>query len=103
MSKSNVFRDGEVHVMSERCSTCIFRPGNPMRLTKGRVRAMVSSCMATPGGNIPCHQTLDLDHQAICRGYWDGYSEKDVLLTAAERLSIVVFDGVGHQDRGATR
>lgn len=94
---SDVFRGGKVHVMTERCSTCIFRPGNLMRLNAGRVRNMVERCLGTMGGNIPCHQTLDLDHQAICRGYWDGYAEKDVLLISALRLNIVEFDGEGHE------
>lgn len=94
---SNVFRGNEVHVMAERCSTCIFHPGNRMSLTKGRVRQMVHSCLSTVGGNIPCHQTLDAD-QAICRGYWDGYADRDTLLRAAVGLGIVTFDGIGHED-----
>lgn len=98
MSRTDVFRDGRVHVMAERCKTCIFHPGNRMRLSKGRVKQMVKSCMGQPGGNIPCHDTLDQDHQAICRGYWDGPGQQDSLLAWAIALDIVVYDGMGSNE-----
>ena len=39
--RSNVYRNGRVHVQSRMCDTCIFRPGNGMQLRRGRVAQMV--------------------------------------------------------------
>jgi hypothetical protein len=63
---------GEVRLKAEMCGTCIFRPGNLMRLRPGRVRQMVDACNADHG-HIVCHDTLDRDTPgAICRGHADG-------------------------------
>lgn len=85
-----VFREGKVHVLEERCKTCIFRPGNLMHLESGRVKGMVDACITDKdgAGNIPCHATLGGD-QAICRGFWDGYRDKVPLLQMAERMDLV--------------
>jgi hypothetical protein len=100
MHRSNVFRDGpdgpRVHVMAERCPTCIFRPGNLMTLNPGTVKEMVDDCLKRDAGNIPCHHTLyrrDAD-QAICRGFWDGYADRIQLLQVADRLGMVTFDQI---------
>lgn len=70
------------------CPTCIFRPGNLMHLNADRVKDMVDSALSADGaGSIVCHATLDLDRQAICRGFWDGYRERVQLLQLAERLN----------------
>jgi hypothetical protein len=77
-----------VRVMAERCSTCIFHPGNRMHLQPGRVRQMLAD-VRRKDGCIPCHETLDDDVQAVCRGQYD------VLQTAplqiAERLGYIVW------------
>lgn len=62
---------GQVRLMARRCDTCIFRPGNRMRLGPGRVRGMVEAVVRNEG-HITCHDTLgygsgDLPG-AICRG-----------------------------------
>jgi hypothetical protein len=71
-----IFYDGKVHVCAERCSTCIFRPGNLMMLEEGRVEGMVEECLAGDKV-IPCHKTLSGDHQAVCRGFFDRHM-KDI-------------------------
>ena len=38
-----VYDKAGLHVMAEPCSTCIFKPGNLMRLSKGRVKDMTDS------------------------------------------------------------
>jgi hypothetical protein len=83
----NVVRDGKMYVMSERCSTCIFRPGNLMHLQRGRVRAMVDEVQRTQGC-IPCHKTLGGDN-AICRGQFDLHPTQPIQI--AERLGMVVY------------
>lgn len=88
MSKPhNVYRDGKVHVLSERCETCIFRAGNLMHLKPGRVKDMVDQCLENESA-IPCHKTLDGDN-AICRGYYDGYADRTMTLRLAKFFEII--------------
>lgn len=78
------FRDGRVHVLREKCATCVFRPGNLMRLEPGRLQGMVREAVADDSA-ITCHSTLyreDVD-QAVCRGFADGYATLPLRLAAA--------------------
>lgn len=61
---------GRVRLMAERCETCIFRPGNAMHLSSGRVREMVRDARANDSAII-CHHTLNECEQAVCRGFYD--------------------------------
>jgi len=94
-----VYRDGKVHVQSAMCSSCIFRPGNLMQLGPGRVKGMVDDCLAEEGGNIPCHQTLG-GEQAICRGFWDAYADRSLLLRMAVALGAVQEVSTRHPRTG---
>jgi hypothetical protein len=74
--------------LSRMCSTCIFRPGNFMRLRDGRLRDIVAEAR-TEGTYIVCHSTLPgmAPHgvdPAICRGFADRYSTQT--LQVLERL-----------------
>lgn len=65
---------GKPRLLAEQCATCIFRPGNPMRLRGGRLRQITSdACRA--GSFITCHSTLydPAVQPAICRGFADRY------------------------------
>lgn len=84
---ADVARDGGVWVCADRCSSCIFRPGNLMHLSPGRVRSMVDAAVAAQG-TIPCHETLE-GPAAICRGFWDAHRHRVGLLQVAERLGLV--------------
>ena len=93
--KHEFFREGEVHVLKDKCSSCIFRKVNDGRilgLRPGRVAGMVLGAR-TAGSVIPCHQTIRRHdvRPAICRGYWD-LPVRVQLLQIAERLGLVVFD-----------
>lgn len=82
--------DRKLRVLTEKCSTCIFRPGNPMRLDAGRVRGMVEDAL-TGGGYITCHQTLTYgDHPgfgpAVCRGFHDAHGYRSNLIRIMGRL-----------------
>ncbi|MEU8968932.1 hypothetical protein AB0D11_06585 [Streptomyces monashensis] len=57
-----------VRVCGDRCSTCIFRPGNLMNLAPGRVAGMVKKAVAD-NGHVVCHKTLGTDAPAICAGF----------------------------------
>jgi hypothetical protein len=70
--KTNVASRGVVRVQAEKCATCIFRPGNQMELRKGRVRDMVDAIRDIEGV-IPCHETLENEEQAVCKGQYDMY------------------------------
>lgn len=70
---------GGVRVLREQCSTCIYRPGNAMHLTPGRVREMTDLARASDGYVI-CHQTIGgaeypanigTRGEALCRGFYD--------------------------------
>lgn len=90
MSKFDVYRDGRVHVAREMCSTCIFRPGNLMRLRAGRVRQMVDEAKRDESA-IVCHQTLDGPSE-VCRGFFDRFARDVTTLRFAMALGII--DGV---------
>ena len=94
MSRTNVFRDGEVHVQERKCSTCIYRPGNLMHLQAGRKDQMEADAIRDEGV-IPCHQTIEAytgeaGDESICRGFFD-VAKHEGLLAVAERLGIVKF------------
>ncbi|MDX3130617.1 hypothetical protein PV367_12615 [Streptomyces europaeiscabiei] len=55
-----------VRICAGRCGTCIFRPGNLMRLEEGRVAEMIA---IAEEGHIVCHATLGTDAPAICAGF----------------------------------
>lgn len=93
MSKHEVYREGFVHVLSEMCSTCVFRPGNLMFLQPGRLRGMVDEAKANQSV-IPCHSTIYLQdvRPAVCRGYFDRHVEDVVGLFMAQRLGLIAED-----------
>lgn len=92
MSKPT-YSEGRVHVLAEKCSTCIFRPGNLMTLKAGRVKDMVDGALSEEGGSITCHKTLPgmpgEEQQAICRGFYDAHADRADLLILAQRLGII--------------
>lgn len=83
----NTYRDGKIHVCRSRCKTCIFRPGNLMKLQEGRVEGMVEEAKAEETA-IVCHSTLDGDN-AVCRGFFDKYPTQP--LQVAERLNLIEY------------
>lgn len=63
----------KLRVMAEKCSTCIFRPGNKMRLNDGRVAGMLQD-IRMRDSYITCHQTLGTGEPgAICKGGSDAH------------------------------
>jgi len=83
-----ISEDGKVRVQAEKCATCIFRSGNLMHLRPGRVSEMVAE-VKEMDGCIPCHETLEGDEQAVCRGQFDKH--KTMPLQVAERLDEIEF------------
>ena len=81
-----LFRDGMVHVLSEKCATCIFRPGNLMHLRPGRVKEMVEETKRNKSCII-CHETLGTKHGAVCRGFYDKHAT--LTLKIAESMGCI--------------
>jgi hypothetical protein len=83
--------DRRPRLLSEQCSTCVFRPGNPMRLQPGRLRDLVQQNLAV-GAFLTCHDTLPYGRypgvgEAMCRGFFDRYRDRVNLGRIMERLS----------------
>jgi hypothetical protein len=91
MSRTNVFRDGKIHVQERKCSSCIYRPGNLMHLEPGRKDQMEADAIRDEGV-IPCHQTIHgrREQESVCRGFFD-VAKHQTLLQAAERIGIIKF------------
>jgi hypothetical protein len=90
----------EVPVRAEMCETCIFRPGDVMRLAPGRVEEMVRSVRMS-GSYIPCHETMHMRRRGLtkpaCRGLYDLHPDQAVFQLADRIAGGLVFvdaDGV---------
>ena len=91
MPKHNVFRDGKVHVLSEKCQTCIFNP-HTRPVAGSRVAEMVRDTMDVEGSTVVCHSTLYGEGEredAICRGWYDRLADRDPLLGLAQAMDII--------------
>jgi hypothetical protein len=90
-----VYRDGRVHVLTEKCSSCILRApkdGQIQGLQPGRITGMVKDSQSDDAGNIPCHQTIYTDgvKPAICRGFWD-LPNRPAVLNLAVAMDVVKY------------
>jgi hypothetical protein len=83
-----LYRNGTVHVLSEQCATCIFRPGNLMRLKRGRVKEMIEEAHRNTSCII-CHETLGTRKGAVCRGFFDRHPT--LPLQIAERMDLITW------------
>lgn len=85
-----VYSNGFIHVMADKCETCIFKPGNKMSLRPGRVKQMVEESIAE-GAGITCHKTLygQTDQRAVCRGFYDSYADQVQALQVAKRIGVI--------------
>lgn len=85
----NVLGPDGPRLVSEKCPTCIFRPGNPMHLRPGRVQQMVRDSLRADSF-ITCHSTLPGVQQqtqpAVCRGFYDAYGPQSGLLRVWGRI-----------------
>lgn len=84
------FRDGKLWVLTEKCQTCIFRPGNKMMLAPGRVESMITSCIED-NSVIPCHDTLD-GPRSVCRGLFDVHRRDITIMRMAAAFDIYDYD-----------
>lgn len=87
------YRGGRVHVLDDLCGTCIYRPGNLMRLRAGRVASMTAEAVER-GSVVVCHSTLGTDVPAVCRGFFNGPGRRVVALRLAVACGVVQYDPV---------
>ena len=71
---------GLSRLLSERCPTCILRPGDPMHLGAERTAAFIRHALDA-GSYVVCHETLTYGDfpdygPAICRGFFDAYRDR---------------------------
>jgi hypothetical protein len=87
---------GLSRLLSERCPTCILRPGDPMHLGPDRTAAFIRQVLDA-GSYVVCHETLTYGDfpdygPAICRGFFDAYRDRTrdlLILQAGRRLTEV--------------
>ena len=88
----NIYRDDKVHVLSEKCATCIFKPKD-RPVSGARVAEMVASTKDTEAATIVCHSTLGgrgkAKQNAICRGWYDRFAYDDLTLRIAMSMGII--------------
>lgn len=82
----NIYRDGFVHVMSKRCSTCIYGAHSPVDKPR---REEVAGSAIDAESTIICHKTLGTGENAACRGFFDLTPTQP--LQVASRLGLVRF------------
>lgn len=94
--KPGPYRGGRIHVLAQRCSTCVFRPGNLMYLEPGRLADLIEQNRSRDTA-LTCHQTLvnnaDYDADpAVCRGYFDAYQHDITPLRMAVTMNLIEED-----------
>lgn len=80
--------DSKIPVYAERCSTCVFHPGNRMRLADGRLADLVAVNRAR-GTALVCHKTLHLPRRerVLCHGFFVAYGDSTAAVQIARRMS----------------
>ena len=79
--------NGKPLLYRDRCSTCVFRPGNLMWLAPGRLRDLVEQNRKT-GSMLICHHTTfgQAPREVMCRGFWDAYAQESTVPQVMERM-----------------
>jgi hypothetical protein len=94
----------KARVLNAQCATCIYRPGNLMRLSPGRLRQMTQDALREGSQGIICHSTLPYgDHPesgpAICGGFWELHGHRNNFLRVMGRIGgIVMTDPPGEEE-----
>lgn len=80
--------DSKIPVYEERCSTCVFHPGNRMRLAEGRLADLVAVNRAR-GTALVCHKTLHLPRRerVLCHGFFVAYGDTTAAVQIVRRMT----------------
>ena len=73
-------------LLSRPCLTCVYRPGNLMRLNPGRLKDLTAQARESEG-YVVCHATLPETAPsgvlpAVCRGFYDRFSTAALQIAA---------------------
>lgn len=82
---------GKPRLLSEKCSTCVFRPGNLMNLRPGLLEELIKQNTGPNAQGLHCHQTLKYGAHprfglAFCRGFYDGFRDLVNFFRICKRL-----------------
>lgn len=80
---------GQPKVFRKKCATCVFHPGNRMKLRAGRLADLLRTNRQN-GTALICHKTTydqapDLG-EVVCRGFYDAYGESINVIRVMNRL-----------------
>jgi hypothetical protein len=73
-----------LRILNAKCETCVFKPGNPMHLRPGKLRALIAANLAADAPLV-CHSTLPYGKNpdfgpAVCHGWDESYDTNGVLI-----------------------
>lgn len=90
---------GKPRVLAEKCSTCVFRPGNPMHLRPGRLARLVEDNLRA-GALLMCHKTTfgQQPEEAACRGFLDAFGPHVNLVRVMERIAALSGDDCWYEE-----
>jgi len=81
---------GKPRLLAEMCSTCVFRPGNLMRLRPGRLKDLIRQNTGPEAQGLHCHQTTYGQNPetglALCRGFYDRFGQLANFIRVCERI-----------------
>jgi len=74
-------------VFKEKCSTCVFRPGNLMHLRPGALKRIVDANLST-GTLLMCHKTTfgQAPEPIACKGFYDKYGPLQMVVQVINRI-----------------
>jgi hypothetical protein len=85
---------GKVRVFDDKCSTCVFRPGNLMFLREGQFEEIIAANLKA-GALLTCHQTLPYAGTGIeptaCGGFWKSYGLQTMAGRLAKAMIGIIF------------
>lgn len=83
----NTYRDGKVHVASDKCDACLL---SPQRLVSGqRAAEIVRATKDEPGATFTCHKGTLSGEDMICRAWYDKFAKDDPILQLAESMGVI--------------
>jgi len=90
MTRSEVYRDGRIHVRGEKCGNCLYSPD---RLVSGaRARELTTDPRAEPGSTFVCHRSQVSDEpEAICSAWFDNFAREDPILRLAMAMGVIEY------------
>jgi hypothetical protein len=90
VTEGNTYRDGKVHVLSEKCETCIFNAATRFVSSAGGADLVRETQEKGVGGHVVCHSVIIAGaDDAICRGFFDRFKKRDVVLRMAVAMDVI--------------